>query len=162
MLTIPAGWLHIFDRVWPMHSSVVSEVASHIERLARLMRTDIRLEHIQQEYEFRKDALEGFKKQAKENRQQEFYRIKTSLNLRGYNEALNRIHGLRCREAGAWLFSNETYTKWFDGFPGESRILWLKGIPGAGKKTFPLFPISALFPDLWTGASKGPLPVVQI
>jgi hypothetical protein len=98
------------------------------------MRTEIRLEHIQQEYEFRKDALEGFRKQAKETRQQEFYRIKTSLNPCGYDDTLYRFHGLRCREAGEWLFNNETYTKWFNSFQGESRILWLKGIPGAGER----------------------------
>jgi hypothetical protein len=121
--------MHVFDRLWPKHYAHILEVARHIGRLTRLMRTEIRLEHIQQEYEFRKDALEGFKAQKREARRQEFHRIMTSLNPCRYDDTLYRLRGRRCRETGGWLFRDGTFTKWLNSSQEENRILWLKGIP---------------------------------
>ena len=127
--------MHVFDRLWPKHYAHISEVACHIGRLTRLMRTEIRLEHIQQEYEFRKDALEGFKLQKREARRQEFHRIMTSLSPFRYDDTLYRLRGRRCKETGGWLFIDGTFTKWLNSSQEENRILWLKGIPGAGMHT---------------------------
>lgn len=97
------------------------------------MRTEIRLEHIQQEHEFRKTALERFEKQEREARKQEFSRIQGALNFRSYDDALYRLRGVCSSETGSWLFRNETYTSWFSSSQENCRILWLVGIPGAGK-----------------------------
>ncbi|KAH9217331.1 hypothetical protein DL95DRAFT_494393 [Leptodontidium sp. 2 PMI_412] len=126
-------WMHVFDSLWPMHFAHILEVASHIMRLTRLMRTEIRLEHIQQEYEFRKDALEGFKAQKREARRQEFHRIMSSLSPCRYDDTLYRLRGRRCKETGDWLFIARTFKNWLNSSQEENRILWLKGIPGSGK-----------------------------
>lgn len=104
-----------------------------MSRLGRLMRTEIRLEHIHQEYEFRKNALKAFSKQATETRKQEFGRIKTSLRPREYNDTLYELRGVRSSGTGNWLFSNKAYAEWLDVSQVQSRVLWLKGIPGSGK-----------------------------
>lgn len=136
-LIMTTGWMYIFDHSWPKHSALVSQVANHLGRLTRLMRTEIRLEHIQQEHEFRKNALEGFEKQARETRRQEFYRVKTSLNYCGYDEALYRLRGVRSPGTGSWLFSNEAYTSWLiSDSRGSPRTLWLVGIPGSGEPQY--------------------------
>lgn len=127
--------MYVFDRLCPNLRALISEVSSHISRLTRLMRTEISLEHIQQEHEFRKHALDRFKCQARETRLQEFDRIKTSLKPREYNESLYQLGGERSSGTGNWLFSNRSFTQWFDMSQGEFRILWLKGIPGAGERT---------------------------
>ncbi|KAI3400686.1 hypothetical protein diail_2398 [Diaporthe ilicicola] len=128
------GWAYIFDRSWPKIWELVLEVSSHISRLTRLMRTEISLEHIQKEDEFRKNALEAFQKQARETRQQEFNRIKTSFRPREYHDTLYELRGVRSSGSGSWLFRNKVYTQWwFDNSQVESQVLWLKGIPGAGK-----------------------------
>lgn len=97
------------------------------------MRTKIRLEDIQHEYEFRKTALETFEKQARETRKQEFSRIQKALNVRSYDDALYRLRGICNSETGSWLFRNEIYASWFSNSQGSCNILWLVGIPGAGK-----------------------------
>lgn len=130
--------MYIFDRSWPNLWELIKEVSSHIWRLTRLMRTEISLEHIRQEHEFRKTALEQFRKQASETRRQEFDRIKTSLRPREYNESLYELRAERSGGTGNWLFSSKAFIEWFDDSHGESRILWLKGIPGAGKRTSPV------------------------
>jgi hypothetical protein len=109
------------------------------------MRTDIHIEQIQQEYEFRKDALEGFKTQARVALQQEFDRVMTSLNPPKYDDTLYRLRGLRFRKTGVWLFMNETFTEWFNSSQ-ETPILWIKGIPGAGRHIFFFFPCAISSP----------------
>lgn len=134
-MIITTEWMHVFDSLWPMHFAHILEVASHIMRLTRLMRTEIRLEHIQQEYEFRKDALEGFKAQKREARRQEFHRIMSSLSPCRYDDTLYRLRGRRCKETGDWLFIAGTFKNWLNSSQEENRILWLKGIPGSGRNT---------------------------
>ena len=129
--------MYVFDRLWPKHRAHISEIASHIGRLTRLMRTGISLEHIQQEHEFRKHALEGFKRQTREAGRQEFQRVMTSLNPPRYDDNLYRLHGVPCREAGGWLFTEKTFTEWRNNPQDEARILWLEGIPGAGRHISP-------------------------
>lgn len=135
LLILNIGWMYIFDRSWPNLWELVKEVSSHISRLTRLMRTEISLEHIHQEHEFRKTALEQFRKQASETRRQDFDRIRTSLKPREYNESLYEIRAERSSGTGNWLFSSKAFIEWFHDSPKGSRVLWLKGIPGAGKWT---------------------------
>lgn len=145
LLIINQGWMYIFDRTWPNLLSLISEVSSHISRLTGLMRTQISLEHIHQGYEFRRNALENFTKQARETRRQEFERIKTSLSVREYNGSLYELRGGRSSGTGNWLFGSRPFAKWLDDSKGKLPILWLKGIPGAGKWTthIPLTPSPA-------------------
>lgn len=136
LLTINIGWIYIFDSSWPNIRALISEVSSHISRLTRLMRTEISLEHIHQEHEFRKHALERFRDQARETRRQKFECIKTSLRLREYNESLYELRGERSSGTGDWLFSSKAFVDWLDTSHGEFQVMWLKGIPGAGKSFF--------------------------
>ncbi|KAJ2998725.1 hypothetical protein NUW58_g234 [Xylaria curta] len=128
------NWMHVFDRLWAKHYNNLLEAASHIERLTRLMRREIHLEHIQQEYEFRKHAMAGFKAQKREAQIQEFHRIYTSINPCRYDNTLYRLKPLRCQGTGDWLFQSQKFLDWVKDSQREGRkVLWLKGIPGAGK-----------------------------
>ncbi|KAI1737673.1 hypothetical protein F4680DRAFT_203534 [Xylaria scruposa] len=127
------NWTHIFDGLWPKHHASVVEISHHIERLTRLMRTEIRMENIQQEHEFRKHAMDSFKAQRTEAHRQEYYRIMTSFNPRRYDDTLYRLHGLRCQQTGVWLFTFRPFIDWVQSSDANTQILWLKGIPGAGK-----------------------------
>lgn len=97
------------------------------------MRQEISIEHIHQEYEFRKSALESFRERARDTRQHEFSRIKTSIRPREYREFLHELRGMRAPGTGNWVFTNKAYTEWCNGSQSESRVLWLRGIPGAGR-----------------------------
>lgn len=133
MLTLSIGWMSTFERLWPKVGALISEISSHISRLGLLMRTEISVENIHQEYEFRKTALQSFRSQARDIRRQEFSRIKTSRKPREYDETLYELRGVRSSGSGNWLFSSQDYKNWFDRSQSGSQILWLKGIPGAGE-----------------------------
>ncbi|RWA07817.1 hypothetical protein EKO27_g7295 [Xylaria grammica] len=94
----------------------------------------IRLEHIQQEYKFRERAMDVFKAQKEEAQKQEYDRIRTSFTPHTYNKTLYHLNGLRCQDTGSWLFQSPAFLDWANGSKGGNRrVLWLKGIPGAGK-----------------------------
>ncbi|KAI0115612.1 hypothetical protein GGR51DRAFT_503565 [Nemania sp. FL0031] len=127
-------WMHVFNRLWPKHFANVQEVGRHLGRLTRLMRTGIHIEHIQEEYEFRKHAMIAFKAQTAEFRRQEYHRIMTSFDAYTYDKILYRLNLIRCQGTGSWLFQSQIFLDWMGDSREEARrILWLKGIPGAGK-----------------------------
>ncbi|KAI1125767.1 hypothetical protein F5Y10DRAFT_246294 [Nemania abortiva] len=127
------NWLHLFDYLWPKHHANISRIVGHIERLARLMGTEICIEHIHQEQEFRKSALQSFKEQQRKMRRQEYHRILTFFNPGRYDKTLYHLDVLRCQETGTWLNNDHIFTQWFERSEGGAQTLWLRGIPGAGK-----------------------------
>ncbi|KAK5631041.1 hypothetical protein RRF57_006756 [Xylaria bambusicola] len=106
---------------------------THIQNHGRLMRNEVRLEHIQQEYEARRLALKNFEELEVERRAQEFHRIKTDIAPQSHDDRLDLLRYLTYPDTGAWLLQDTMFKKWAGSFSQDSRILWLQGIPGAGK-----------------------------
>ncbi|KAI0383445.1 hypothetical protein F5Y04DRAFT_269771 [Hypomontagnella monticulosa] len=125
------NWMHLFDHLWPQQHAYYLEVASHMDRLTRLMRTNIRIEDIQKEDEFRKEASENFKTQARKSHTQRFHHLITSFSPCRYDATLYRLDGLCYDGTGNWLFADKTFKQWRNSLEEGPRILWLKGIPGA-------------------------------
>ncbi|KAI1488247.1 NACHT domain protein [Biscogniauxia mediterranea] len=124
---------YIFDSLWPRHKDKIKVVMTHIENHARLMRNEVRLEHIQQEYEARRRALEHFEKEDRSRRAQEFHRIKTDIAPQSHDDRLDWLRARVYQGTGTWLLQSATFKEWLQATAESSRILWLQGIPGAGK-----------------------------
>jgi len=117
---------------------------THIQNHVRLVRNEVRLEHIQQEHEARRRALENFEREEQERRSQEFYRLKTSMAPRSYDDRLDLLRHLVYQGTGVWLLQDATFKKWLDFSSAEPRILWLQGIPGAGESIYRLYILSTI------------------
>ncbi|PYI36155.1 NACHT domain protein [Aspergillus indologenus CBS 114.80] len=126
-------WKYFFESVWPHRRDRINLVKTHIERHALLMRNEVRLEHIREEHEARLKALEHFKAEERAQRLQQYHVIKTDVNPRLYDDKLNWCHGRICDGSGAWLLRDKAFTRWLDFSAGTPPVLWLQGIPGAGK-----------------------------
>ncbi|OJJ95991.1 hypothetical protein ASPACDRAFT_35337 [Aspergillus aculeatus ATCC 16872] len=126
-------WKYFFESVWPHKRDRINLVKTHIERHSLLMRNEVRLEHIREEHEARLKALEHFKAEERAQRLQQFHVIKTDVNPRMYDDKLNWCHGRICDGSGAWLFRDKAFTHWLDFSAKTPPVLWLQGIPGAGK-----------------------------
>ncbi|KAI1640418.1 NACHT domain protein [Biscogniauxia mediterranea] len=124
---------YLFDSLWPRHKDKIKVVMTHIENHARLMRNEVRLEHIQQEYEARRRALEHFEKEDRSRRAQEFHRIRTDIAPQSHDHRFDWLRARVCQGTGTWLLQNATFKEWLQATAESSRILWLQGIPGAGK-----------------------------
>ncbi|KAI0600874.1 NACHT domain protein [Biscogniauxia sp. FL1348] len=124
---------YLFDSLWPRHRDKITVVMAHIENHARLMRNEVRLEHIQQEHEARRRALEHFEKEDRSRRAQEFYRIKTDIAPQLHDDKFDRLQAHVCQGTGTWLLQDTTFKEWLHAAAESSRVMWLQGIPGAGK-----------------------------
>jgi len=105
---------------------------SHIERHTLLMRNEVRLEHIREEYEARLTAREHFERTERTHQRQEYNAIKEAVSPKMYEDELYRIRGRICEGTGRWLLKDATFTKWLREPEKRSQIIWLQGIPGAG------------------------------
>ncbi|KAK5987844.1 hypothetical protein PT974_11978 [Cladobotryum mycophilum] len=130
--TLP-HWRYMFEALWPKQKDKINIVMNHIGRHTTLMRNQVRLEHIREEHEHRQRAFEHFETTQRSNRRQEYNIIKTDLSPKSYDTELYRIRGGFCEGTGNWLKQDNDFKKWLDVDDRSIRILWLQGIPGAGK-----------------------------
>ena len=106
---------------------------TNIEQHTGLMRGEVRREHIRQEHEARRRALEHFEKAERRAIYDEYNAIKTHVSPVLYDGVLNRVEGRVCDGTGKWLVKDATFCKWVDATDVSTRRLWLRGIPGAGE-----------------------------
>ncbi|KAL6796983.1 hypothetical protein J3E68DRAFT_450030 [Trichoderma sp. SZMC 28012] len=126
-------WRVMFEALWPSQKEKIKIVMGHIERHTNLMRNKVRLEHLREEYEHRQRAFDHFEAIQKSNMRQEYNVIKTDVSPKFYDAELYRIRGQICKGTGNWLKQASDFKKWLNGDDDSTRILWLCGIPGAGK-----------------------------
>ncbi|KAI1355079.1 NACHT domain protein [Xylaria sp. FL0043] len=126
-------WKYLFESLWPTHREKIKVIMTHIQSHGRLMRNEVRLEHIQQEHRARKLALENFERLELERRAQEYHRIKTDIAPQSHDDRLDLLRHLTCQGTGTWLLQDATFMKWLGPASQDCKILWLQGIPGAGK-----------------------------
>lgn len=128
------GLKFVFEAFWPRQKEKIKIVASHIQRHTMLLRNEVRLEHIQEEYGFRQRAFEHFEKAELSHQRQEYQSIRTSIAPRTYEERLQYLDDRTCHEAGMWLPKHATFRSWIDTKDTTVSNIWLQGIPGSGKK----------------------------
>ncbi|KAH7077841.1 hypothetical protein BKA63DRAFT_509181 [Paraphoma chrysanthemicola] len=123
----------VFEALWPRQRNRIKIVVGHLQRHTHLLRNEVRLEHIQAEYEFRKKALELFDEAENSHRLQEYQSLRTSMATRKYEEKLQYLDDRSCQDAGLWLMKHIEFCSWIEKSPGSNSVLWLQGIPGSGK-----------------------------
>ncbi|MCJ1267692.1 hypothetical protein MMC22_007578 [Lobaria immixta] len=126
-------WRYIFESLWPKQRDSIKVVITHITRHTSLMRNEVRLEHIREEHDARLRALEHFEESEKSNRQREYHTIKIAISPKFYDDKLDWVYGRICEGTGKWLMGDSTFAKWLDVADLSTKIIWLQGIPGAGK-----------------------------
>jgi hypothetical protein len=126
------GWRYFFESLWPKHREKIDIVKTHIERHAKLMNTEVRLEHIREERDARQRALEHFGRSDRKNTQQDFLRIQTNIGPDFYHQRLAAISTALCAGTENWHLQDGKFIQWLDRGNLTSKLLWLEGIPGAG------------------------------
>jgi hypothetical protein len=110
-------------------------VVGHVQRHTQLLRNEVRLEHIQAEYEFRKNALERFEKAEGLHQRQEYQSLRSSIATQVYEEQLQYLDDRSFQKAETWLMKNTEFRSWMERVPLSNPVLWLQGIPGSGRLT---------------------------
>lgn len=126
-------WKYLFESLWPRHREKIKLIMNLIEGHVRLMRNEVQLEHIQREHEARLRQLEHFEMTEKANVRGEYERIKTGISPKSFDGTFYRLSGQTYEGTGKWLLEDAAFARWIDISDSSSRVLWLQGIPGAGK-----------------------------
>lgn len=94
---------------------------ANIERHAGLMIGEVTLTDITNAHLAREQAMEKYRRDEEFQRRQDFASVKQALSPNLYDDELAAFRRDRYPNAGEWLNPNS-----------QSRLFWLKGIPGAG------------------------------
>ena len=106
---------------------------SSIERHTTLLRSEVTIQHIREEYELRAKSLAHFDQEAEFQDQQRFQTLKTRISPQIYDDRLDWLLNRSCQGSAKWLLKDKSFSDWLDTSNTAVRLLWIHGIPGSGK-----------------------------
>lgn len=130
---IPTGWKSFFDALWPKSAERIRVITENVKQHKLLMDDSITLANVVEAHAVRQRAFEEFEMQHEFRKRQDLEAVKSSLSPVLYDRDLQRLKARRIIQSGHWLLDQEEYNHWIDTSDEASRLLWLQGIPGAGK-----------------------------
>ena len=131
MMTPLAEWSLFFESLWPKYGNRITIIVANIERHSSLMIGEVTLIDIANAQEARELAAAKYARDEEFQRCQDFAFAMQALSPTLYDNELEAIRKIRCRQSGVWLERHEKFREWLDP-KGQSRFFWLHGIPGAG------------------------------
>jgi len=133
------GLKFLFEALWPRKKEELEAIANRIGRHATIFRNEVRLEHIQAEYEARERDNERFRTLRDSTMRLEYETLKTNLNPPSFDAKLDWLRGRFCAHTGNWLLGHPCMLKWLnEETHGPERFIWLRGMPGAGGSFDPI------------------------
>ncbi|KAG4260120.1 hypothetical protein FPRO04_12431 [Fusarium proliferatum] len=123
----------MFEMFWPSHRDRIQVVVKHMASHRDLMRKEVRMEEIRRADEMRNRELQHFVQTEENNIAQEYASHRAHLAPKSYDADLYRFSETVCNGTGKWLFRDQSFQNWLAGKDKAKPILWLRGIPGAGK-----------------------------
>ena len=78
-------------------------------------------------------ALEQHERTQEFQQRQDFEAIESYVSPRMFDEERDKRRITSCPGTGQWLQREESFRKWLNPADDSTRLLWLQGIPGAGK-----------------------------
>ncbi|KAG4277591.1 hypothetical protein FPRO04_07368 [Fusarium proliferatum] len=126
-------WKVFFESLWPARRAEIQVIAENIEKHRLLLCNEITLNDILEAHTARKKALEHYAETREFQERQDFHSMETYIHPPSYDEDLDRIRNTRCGGTGSWLVQDQQFVSWAEGKEKSAQVLWLQGIPGAGK-----------------------------
>ncbi|KAF2178004.1 putative zinc finger protein [Zopfia rhizophila CBS 207.26] len=129
-------WKQLFDATWKTYKSRFSGIISNMARHRNLIESQASLSQIEAFQESRRIEDDRFDAQM---RNENLGRSRAVYGwLKAANVDTDQYHFSKIRAdypgTGKWLLDNSTFKDWFNHqFPMIPPLLWLNGIPGAGK-----------------------------
>jgi hypothetical protein len=123
----------MFEAVWPKQKAKIALLVTHIERHTASMRNEMTLHHIREEHELRVKALNHFDQETEFQDEQKFHALRSRVAPMNYDDRLDWLLNRLSDGSVKWLKCERTFLDWLDISNLAVRLLWLQGIPGAGK-----------------------------
>jgi Cdc6-like AAA superfamily ATPase len=93
----------------------------------------VTIEQIKEQFYFREQSLSNFEQQADSRDLQLFQALKMNFSPLAYGDVLDRLLKQSYPGTSDWLMKSKVFKHWLDISNRSTSLLWLKGIPGAGK-----------------------------
>ena len=97
------------------------------------MFNEVNLEHITNAHNARIAALDHYERIREFQERQDFEAGDTYIRPKMYDDELDRLRRTYCKDTGRWLQKEKTIYGWLDPADAATRLVWLQGIPGAGR-----------------------------
>ena len=97
------------------------------------MFNEVSLEHITEAHDARTAALGHYERTREFQERQDFEAVDAYIHPRLYDRELDRLRRTRCKGTGSWLQKEKVLCSWLDPDDTTTRLVWLQGIPGAGR-----------------------------
>ncbi|KAF4952521.1 hypothetical protein FGADI_6756 [Fusarium gaditjirri] len=123
----------VFEMFWPSHRDRIQVVVKHMASHRDLIRKEVRMEEIRRADELRNRELQHFVQTEENNIAQEYASHRAHISPKSYDADLYRFSEAVCDGTGKWLFRDSSFKDWLAVGKKGRRLLWLRGIPGAGK-----------------------------
>jgi len=123
----------LFETIWPKQREKIKIVEGHIERHSRLLGDKITYEHIKREHEAREKAFEHFRDEETSRASQRFLALEAAIRPPAYGVRFDGLSNKICDGTARWLEKDAAFRSWIDMSNPSTKLLWLRGIPGAGK-----------------------------
>ncbi|KAI9150828.1 Transcriptional regulator CRZ1 [Paramyrothecium foliicola] len=129
-------WEMLFTETWSTYQSRISNIISNIARQRSLIESHastVQTEVVEQDFH------DTQQREDDEFEEEDLRRLQIVTNwIRATNVAVDQDEFLKARTeypgTGQWLLDNTLFNEWFDPqYPTIPPLLWLNGIPGAGK-----------------------------
>ncbi|KAE8321019.1 hypothetical protein BDV39DRAFT_212784 [Aspergillus sergii] len=114
--------LIIFDSVWPRYKAKINLVVSSIERHAACMTEEVTLENITEAHAARVADINNWHRTFEFQETQDFNSVYSYISPNLYDDDLDKLQRRICER-----------TDWMDSLDTATRVIWMQGIPGAGK-----------------------------
>lgn len=98
-----------------------------------LMNVEVTLASVSEASIARRLALEEYEKAHKYQQRQEFDTMMNTINPHLYDQELEHFSRNCTAQAGNWLSTQNQYLSWMDVRNEDAKLLWIEGIPGAGR-----------------------------
>ncbi|SPO07054.1 uncharacterized protein DNG_09748 [Cephalotrichum gorgonifer] len=123
----------MFETLWPRSKEKLKVIEGNIERHAQLLGSNITFEHIKREADARVSSLKEFRESELARAKQKFQALETAICPPVYDDRLDWLRTRTCPGTAKWLAQDQVFNQWMDLSSQATRLLWLQGIPGAGK-----------------------------
>lgn len=97
------------------------------------MRNEMTFHHIREEHELRVKAMNQFDKETEFQDKQKFHALRSRVAATNYEDRLDWLLNRLSDGSVNWLNRDRTFLDWLDVSNPGPQLLWLQGIPGAGK-----------------------------
>ncbi|KAI0971965.1 hypothetical protein F4678DRAFT_430685 [Xylaria arbuscula] len=128
-------WKTLFKSTWGDFAACLEQIKKNIARSRRLIDGNISRKELEEIHEIRSSSLHTFRAyKSAENisRRSTIFQWLSSYNCEAKQTEYRKTRSV-CKSPGAWLLNDSLFRNWSAPEVCSNPMLWLSGIPGAGK-----------------------------